>query len=49
MDTQPGAQAFPDAVWLSPSEAAQRLGSNRSLVYRLIRDGRLDAADADGG
>ncbi|MDQ6878941.1 MAG: SMC-Scp complex subunit ScpB [Candidatus Dormibacteraeota bacterium] len=48
MDTEPGALASPDAVWLSPSEAAQRLDSSRSLVYRLVRDGRLDAADADG-
>jgi excisionase family DNA binding protein len=33
----------------SVAEAAQRLGKNsRSLVYRLLRDGRLDAADDDG-
>ena len=49
MDTQPGALASPDAAWLSVAEAAQRLGkTSRSLVYRLVRDGRLEVADDDG-
>src|SRR4051794_6363480 len=48
MDTEPGALASPDAAWLSPSEAAHRVGSSRSLVYRLVRDGRLETPDDDG-
>ena len=48
MDAEPGAVASPDAAWLSPSEAARRLGSSRTMVYRLVRDGRLEAAADDG-
>jgi segregation and condensation protein B len=45
MDTEPGALASPDAAWLGVAEAARHLGNSRSLVYRLVRDGRLEAAD----
>src|SRR5713226_8010718 len=48
MDTEPGAAASPDAGWVSVAEAAQHLGTGRTLVYRLVRDGRLVAADDDG-
>src|ERR1700738_4891499 len=48
MDTEPGAVASPDAAWLTPSEAAERLGTSRTLVSRLVRDGRLEAADGGG-
>ncbi len=48
METEPGAPAFPDALWLSVTKVAQRLGKNRTLVYRLVRDGRLEAAEDDG-
>src|ERR1700687_4058166 len=44
MDTEPAVLASPDATWLSVAEAARHLKNGRSLVYRLVRDGRLEAA-----
>lgn len=37
-----------DTEWISPAEAASRLGVSLSTVWRLIRRGRLDSTRMGG-